>query len=243
MGAMADTGAAGPTRRYDGGNVLIDTLPAAERALVASRLEVFETDVPSCMLVRDAPIEDVFFPIDAVFSTTADLRLGNAYEVAATGRQGVIGAELVVGVETAPRSVMVQIDGRAARMPRSAFLACIDESRALSSAVQRYLVRRLYTAEQFVACNFAHDTTQRCARWFLMLLDEVGRDAFVLRAEFFGMMLGLPPPAAIAAAGPLNRLRVVQYENEELRVLDRNKLLPLACECYEEQRRFVPQRA
>lgn len=65
---------------------------------------------------------------------------------------------------------VAQIDGRAARMSRSAFLACIDESRALSRAVQRYLVRRLYTAEQFVACNFAHDTTQRCARWILMLL-------------------------------------------------------------------------
>ena len=238
---MTDDGLRQPTRRYDGGNVLIDTLPAAERALVASHLAVFETDVPSCILVRDSPIEDVFFPIDAVFSTTAYLRLGNAYEVAATGRQGVVGAELVVGVDTAPRSVMAQIDGRAARMSRPAFLNCIEESRALSNAVQRYLVRRLYTAEQFVACNFAHDTTQRCARWFLMLFDEVGREAFVLRAEFFGMMLGLPPLAAVAAAGPLNRLRVVRYENEELRVLDRDKLLPLACECYEEQRRFVPQ--
>jgi CRP-like cAMP-binding protein len=220
---------------------LVDSLPAAERALVASHLEVFEADVPACVLVRDAPIKDVLFPIDAVFSTTADLRLGNAYEVAATGRQGLIGAELVVGVERAPRSVMAQIEGRAARMSRSAFLQCINESRALSTAVQRYLVRRLYTAEQFVACNFAHDTTQRCARWILMLFDEVGREAFVLRAEFFGMMLGLPPPSAVAAAVPLNRLRAVRYENEELEVLDRDKLLPLACECYEEQRRFVPQ--
>jgi len=55
------------------------------------------------------------------------------------------------------------------------------------------------------------------------------------------MMLGLPPPGAVAAAVPLNRLRAVRYENEELEVLDRDKLLPLACECYEEQRRFVPQ--
>jgi CRP-like cAMP-binding protein len=227
--------------RYDGGNVLIDTLPPAERALVTRHLEVFEADIASCVLMRDAPIEDVFFPIDAVFSITADLRLGNAYEVAATGRQGVIGAELVVGVEAAPRSVMAQIDGRAARMPRATFLSCVEESRALSSAVQRYLVRRLYTAEQFVACNFAHDTTQRCARWILMLCDEVGSEAFVLRAEFFGMMLGLAPHAAVAAAHPLNRLRAVRYENEELRLLDREKLLPIACECYEELRRFVPQ--
>lgn len=66
----------------------------------------------------------------------------------------------------------------------------------------------------------------------------VGREAFVLRAEFFGMMLGLPAVGAVAAAVPLNRLRAVRYE--ELRVLDRDKLLPLACECYEEQHRVVP---
>ncbi len=190
-------------RPYEGGNVLIDALPTEERALVTPHLEVFATDVPSCVLVRGAPIEEVLFPIDAIFSTTADLRLGNAYEVAATGRTGLIGAELIVGVATAPRSVMAQIEGSAARMTRADFLRCVEQSRALANAVQRYLVRRLYTAEQFVACNFAHDATQRCARSILMLLDEVGREAFVLRAEFFGMMLGLPPQAAVAAAVPL----------------------------------------
>jgi hypothetical protein len=61
-----------------------------------------------------------------------------------------------------------------------------------------------------------------------------------LRADFFGMMLGLPAVGAVAAAVPLNRLRAVRYEDEELRVLDRDKLLPLACECYEEQHRVVP---
>jgi hypothetical protein len=40
-----------------------------------------------------------------------------------------------------------------------------------------------------------------------------------LRADFFGMMLGLPAVGAVAAAVPLNRLRAVRYENDELRVV------------------------
>jgi hypothetical protein len=238
---MADSDEQRPSQPYDGGNIWLDSLPAADRALVVRHLDVFETTVPNCVLMRGAPIEEVLFPIDTVLSVTADLRMGDAYEVAATGRQGIVGAEVVAGIVTAPRSVMVQIEGRTARMPRDAFLRCLDDSRALSGAVQRYLLNRLYTAEQFVACNFAHDTTQRCARWILMLIDEVGREAFELRADFLGMMLGLPPRAVVDATVPLNRLRALRYEGEELQVLDRNKLLPIACECYEEQRRFVLQ--
>jgi hypothetical protein len=45
----------------------------------------------------------------------------------------------------------------------------------------------------------------------------------------------------VDATVPLNRVRALRYEGEELQVLDRNKLLPIACECYEEQRRFVLQ--
>lgn len=240
---MADSDEQQPLQPYNGGNVWLDALPDAERRLVVGRLDVIEMAPPDCVLMRGAPIEHVLFPIDTVLSVTADLRMGDAYEVAATGRQGIIGAEIVAGIGTAPRSVMVQIGGRAARMPRDAFLQCLDQSRALSGAVQRYLLNRLYTAEQFVACNFAHDTTQRAARWILMLIDEVGREAFAVRSEFLGMMLGLPPPSVVNATAPLSRVRAVRYEGEELEVLDREKLLPVTCECYEEQRRFISQSA
>ncbi len=238
---MADTVEKQASQSYGGGNLWLDSLPAAERKLVVAHLDVIELSVPSCVLMRGEEIEHVLFPIDAVFSITADLKRGDAYEVAAAGRQGIIGAEVVAGITAAPRSVMVQVSGRAAQIERDVFLGCVDESRRLSGALQRYLLNRLYMAEQFVACNFAHDTTQRCARWILMLIDEVGREAFNLRAEFLGMMLGLPAPAVLEAAAPLNRVRAVRYKNEELQVLDRNKLLPVACECYEEQRRFIAQ--
>jgi CRP-like cAMP-binding protein len=185
----------------------------------------------------------VLFPIDAVYSVTAELRLGNVYEVAVIGRQGLVGAELALGVESAPRSVMTQFEGRAARMRGDAFAEYVESSRALARAVQRHLLRRLYIAEQFVACNFAHAVTERCARWILMLRDELGREDFGLRGEFLGMMLGMQPSAAVAALTPLEQMNLVRYDGERLALLDHDGLLDVTCECYEAQRRYAPTAA
>ena len=228
------------TERYEQGNVLIDTLPLLDREHVSRYLGVSAVEVPDCVIAHGSRFGDVLFPIDAVFSVTAELRQGDAYEVAATGRQGLIGAELALGFHTAPRSVMTQVEGRTASMPGEAFSRCVHDSEALARAVHRHLLRRLFVAEQFIACNFAHDVTQRCARWVLMLHDEIGRDEFALRHEFLGMMLGLRPRAAAQAAEVLTAMGVVRYSGEALAVLDRDALLETACECYEAQRRFAP---
>jgi CRP-like cAMP-binding protein len=203
-------------------------------------LEVFQAEVPECIVSHGQEFEDVLFPIDAIFSVTAELRLGHVYEVAAIGRQGVIGAELALGVVAAPRSIMAQVDGRAARMRREAFDACVRESFALANAMHRHVIRRLFIAEQFIACNFAHNLTQRCARWMLMLSDELGREEFGLRKEFLGMMLGLEPEAAASAAGDLQRMDIVRYADERVALIDVEELLEVTCECYEQQRRYAP---
>jgi CRP-like cAMP-binding protein len=225
---------------YTGGNLLIDSLPGSDRERIAARLEVFQAEVPECIVAHGQHFEDVIFPIDAIFSVTAELRLGHVYEVAAIGRQGIIGAELALGVVSAPRSIMSQVEGRAARIDRESFDECVRESAALARAVYGHLARRLFIAEQFIACNFAHHVTQRCARWVLMLRDEAGRDEFGLRQEFLGMMLGLEPQAAGLAAADLQRTEAIRYADERVALVDHEALLEVSCECYEAQRRFAP---
>lgn len=219
---------------------MVDGLPDADRRRLIPQLSVFRAEIPELIFNRGDELTDVLFPIDAVFSTTAELHHGDVYEVAATGRQGVVGAEIALGLTSAPRSVMAQIEGSAARIPCAAFLRCIELSRALSRAVYAHFARRLFIAEQFVACNFAHDVTQRCARWLLMLRDELGRDRFELRHEFLGMMLGLAPEGVKEATAALRRMEVIRYEDEVIELLDVEELAESACGCYEAQRHFAP---
>ncbi|GAC1578738.1 MAG: Crp/Fnr family transcriptional regulator [Candidatus Elarobacter sp.] len=225
---------------YDGGNLLIDALPPSERARVIEQLTVFEPDVPDCVVARNERFRDVLFPIDAVFSITAELRRGEVYEVAAVGREGVIGAELALDMTVAPRSVMSQVGGRSARMTGAAFGRFYAENRAFSRGVHRHLIHRLFIAEQLIACNFAHDLTQRCARWILMFRDQVGRDDFSLREEFLGIMLAVSTREASRATRPLQNAGALRYENERVAIVDAAMLLEASCECYAAQRRYAP---
>ena len=225
---------------YTDGNSVIDTLPKAERERIVPHLSVFDVEAPDYVVASDGPFNQVLFPIGAIFSITATLEQGHTYEVAATGKQGLIGAELALGVAFAPRSILAQVEGQAAAMHPAEFLQCLAHSVTFTQAVHRHMVRRLFIAEQFVACNFAHTLTQRCARWILMLRDEAGRDEFGLRREFLGMMLGLERRDTEHATELLRSCGVIRYENEVVSVLQAESLAEFSCECYESQRRLQP---
>jgi len=227
---------------YTSGNAVIDTLPKAERERIIPHLSVFDVEVPGYVVPHDAPFHEVLFPIGAIFSVTATLERGHTYEVAATGKEGLIGAELALGVAFAPRAVLAQVEGASAAMHPATFLQCLARSMTFTQAVHRHMVRRLFIAEQFVACNFAHTLTQRCARWILMLRDEAGRDEFGLRHEFLGMMLGLDRCEAEHATEMLRSCGAIRYTDEIVSVLQVEVLAEFSCECYESQRRLRPTR-
>ncbi|MDB5027912.1 MAG: Crp/Fnr family transcriptional regulator, partial [Candidatus Eremiobacteraeota bacterium] len=88
-----------------------------------------------------------------------------------------------------------------------------------------------------------HSVSERCARWILMLTDELGREEFELRHEFLGMMLGLPAGEVQAATQDVSAAGAIRYAGERLTVLDRDALLDLTCECYEAQLRYWPASA
>ena len=232
-------GALGAAGRYVAGDTLIDGLPPPDRERLAERLVVDRAEVPDCVVSHGQPFEGVVFP-----STPSSRSRPSCGSETCTswrvGREGMIGAKLALGVDTAPRTVMSQVEGYYAQLPRESFTAFLGESRAFAQAVHRHMIRRLFIAEQFIACNFAHSVTERCARWVLMLADEAGRDRFGLRKDFLGMMLGLEGRAAQSAVTPLSKLGALVYADETMAIHDRSALLDVTCKCYEEQRRYAP---
>ncbi len=225
---------------YRDGNVFLDTLPAAEREALRDELAVFEIDAPDSIFARGASIEFVYFPIDSLFSVTAELRrysTTEVYEVGMLGREGVVGAEVALGVPRSRRFVLTQVAGRAARLRADALVRRVRTSPALLGALHAYVLRRIYSAEQLVGCAFAHSDTQRCARWILTVRDKVGRSEFELRREFLAMMMGMEPKATEETTGGLQAAGIIRYdEAETIAILRPRRLLEAACECYEQLR-------
>src|ERR671934_2776612 len=112
---MARTGAAAPTRPED--NDLLAALPAAELAALRAELEPVELALGRALYESGGKQDYVYFPTDAVISLLYVLENGASTELAVTGHDGVVGISLFMGGETTPSRAVVQIGGRAHRLP------------------------------------------------------------------------------------------------------------------------------
>ncbi len=222
---------------YEGGNAFLDGLPVGECRALAGDLRVVEFESRETILTRGGAIERIYFPIDALFSITAELRREertDVYEVGMVGREGIVGFEAAFGSPESRRFVLSQVAGRAAVLPCRALTRRARASTALLDAIHAYVLQRIYAAEQLVGCSFAHNLTQRAARWLATVADKVGRAEFVLSREFLAMMLAIEPAAVPAALAGLRSAGAVRYDrDEELTVLRPHALREAACECYE----------
>jgi CRP-like cAMP-binding protein len=222
---------------YEKGNAFLDGLPPTERLALAEELRVVEIDAREAIFTRGGAIVDVYFPIDALFSITAELRrdyTADVYEVGVVGREGVVGLEAALGSPSSRRFVLTQVGGRAAVLPSSVLARRASASAALLGALHAYVLRRIYAAEQLVGCAFAHNLTQRAARWVLTVADKVGRPEFTLSREFLAMMLAIEPSAVRAATAALQAAGALRYDPDEtLIILRPQTLYEAVCECYE----------
>jgi hypothetical protein len=222
------------TGGYSGGNALLDRLHEPELAALLPHLTVYEEDETTVVRVREQTIDHVLFPVDAIYSVIAELST-DAYEVDVIGRDGVVGAEIVVGATVAPRTILCQGSGRVAKLQVEPFRSALAENGTLLASVRDSLRRQWFVAQQTVACNFAHTIEQRAARWILMSQDAVGRERFALRAEFFSMMLGISENRLREPTAALHEISSIDYDGERVNVRSRQELLEQACECYRVQ--------
>ncbi len=217
---------------YEGGNRLIDSLPAADRDVLFQHLTMMIADESSSGVSRGERISAAYFPIDAVFSVLVEVNGGQCYEVDTIGRGGFVGAELLFGVEVASRTVICQIGGRFAHMPLGAFEQCFAQLPSFAAAVHRSTLLQWYRAQQTIACNFAHSLVERCARWAALTHDAVGRAEFTFRAEYLSMMLGEQTHVVGEPMAALEAIGAVRYAGDALAVLSDRRLREAACECY-----------
>ena len=85
---------------------------------------------------------------------------------------------------------------------------------------------------QTVACNRLHEIDQRLARWVLMTQDRIQAGLLPMTHDFLATMLGTDRRSVTAAAGILQKLKIIQYTRGSVTVLNRKALEESSCECY-----------
>jgi CRP-like cAMP-binding protein len=153
-------------------------------------------------------------------------------EVGMVGREGMLGAQLALGVASAPLHAVVQGPGAAWRVGSGDFRAELARSSALQRGMNRYLYVLMLQLATSAACPLFHLVGPRLARCLLMSQDRAHSARFHVTQEFLAYMLGVRRVSVTLSAGAMQRSGLIEYRRGEVTVLDRNGLEAAACSCY-----------
>ena len=213
-------------------NRLIELLPRKDRLHFLSLCEPVEMVLGEILCESGTPTRHAYFPIDGFISLVTVVDGKPALEVGMVGREGMVGAQLALGVATTPLRALVQGEGRARRIAATVLKRELAQSPALQRGLNRYLYVLMAQLAASASCLRFHEIGPRLARWLLMSQDRAHADSFHVTHEFLAYMLGVRRVGITAAASSLRRDGLIEYLRGELTVLDRVGLEAAACSCY-----------
>lgn len=180
----------------------------------------------------------VYFPQSGMISILAVMANGDAIETAMVGPEGTLGAWAGIGPWRAVSRAVVQVPGRAVRIPASQFHVIFQAADGIRRAVLQFKEALLAQIQQTAACNALHAAGPRLCRWLLHTHDRIGGDVIPLTQEFLSQMLGVTRTTVTEIARELQVAGLIRYSRGRIEVLDRKRLEGMACECYAASRRY-----
>lgn len=213
-------------------NRLIEALPRRERSRVLKRCEPVDLPLGSILCEADQPLTHAYFPLTGFISLVEKVDGHPPLEMGLIGDEGMLGASLVLGIDSAPLQGVVQGSGSALRITAPQLRHDLRNSPLLLHTLNRYLYVMMAQLSQSAACTRFHEVEARLGRWLLMTHDRAHADHFHLTHKFLADMLGVQRSAVTIAAGTLQRRKLIRYSRGEITVLDRGGLEAVSCECY-----------
>lgn len=214
------------------GNRLILSLPGPEQSRLLAVCDPVRLEFAVALARAGEPARHVYFPIDCFISVVTAIDRGPGFGVGMVGSEGMLGAQLALGVTRAPFTASVQGAGSAWRVRAGVFARELTASLALQQCLRRYLYVLVAQLGTTAACTRFHNVRPRLARCLLMSHDRAHSDSFHLTHEFLASLLGVRRVGITRAAGDLQRSRLIGYHRGEITVLDRAGLELAACGCY-----------
>jgi CRP-like cAMP-binding protein len=213
-------------------NHLLALLPGECRARLLALSEAVPLRLGAVLCEPGEATRHVYFPTDSFLSLVSSLEGEPALEVGMIGREGMLGAQIVLGVNAIPLHALVQGAGTALRIGAAPFRRELRRGKALERTLDRYLYVLMAQLATSAACTRFHSVGPRLARWLLMSHDRAQGDTFHLTHEFLAYMLGVRRVGITRAATELHHSGHIRYHRGDITVLDRAGREAAACACY-----------
>jgi hypothetical protein len=212
-------------------NQLIQAIAGPYRKRFVRDLQRVDLKVDDLVSAAGKNLAGVYFPVGAVISavcTSEDAQM----DVHGVGCEGMLGSDVLLGVERSRFELVCQISGTLLYMPTASFQLHMQRHAGLQRLVARYAFDVLALMAQSVACTGLHSIAQRCARWLLITGDRVAGAEFDLTQGLLARMLGVRRAGVSVAVSQLQAGGLIQYRLGRIRIVDREKLKEKSCTCY-----------
>lgn len=215
-------------------NRLIERLPRKERKRLVGECETVDLVFGATLCMPNVTMPFAWFPLTGVIALEAKVNDHPPMGIGLSGNEGMLGATLVIGIDTAPFRAVVQGSGIASRIAAADFVALMAECPVLKRTVQRYLYVMTMMVSRLTPCTRFHEIEARLARWLLMADDRTHADYFNLTHQYLAGMLGVQRSAITLAARALQANGLIRYSRGRICVVSRAGLKAASCECYGE---------
>lgn len=223
-----------PSRHFAIENQLLAVLPSEELERLKSQAEVVSLKKGDIICNAGDSVHHAYFINDGMLSLLSSTQSGSVIEVGMVGSEGMVGIPIVLGINTSPYEIMVQIEvSNALRVKAGQLMNEFNRGGRLHGVLLRYTHLVLTQVSQSAVCNRFHQTEERLARWLLVARDRARSDTFMLTHEIISHMLGTPRTGVTMAARILQQRGLITYSRGKITVLNRGGLENFSCECYE----------
>ena len=230
-------------------NHLLAALSTDVQARLFPYLELVQLPLRALMYESGRPMRHVYFPTDSIVSLQYVMENGASTAILVVGNEGLLGITLFMGGESTPSRSVVQSAGHAYRLPRFRVKEEFGRHGELLVLMLRYTQALITQVAQTAVCNRHHAIDQQLCRWLLLSMDRLSHNHLTMTQEFISHMLGVRREGVTQAALKLQQQGVISYSRGLIKVIDRDQLEHLSCECYEVVKKetevlltYLPQR-
>lgn len=222
-------------------NHLISSLPEDVKARLAPHLRRVLLHQNDVLYKSNSEIKYVYFIENGMISLVVDSQSGAQAEAAVIGSEGMAGALTALGNPLSFHRTMVQIPGKALRLPVHIFQDECKKNSMLQEWIFRYTNLLISQISQTVLCGRLHTVEARLNRWLLTSRDRIGSDTLELTHDHIAQMLGTRRPGITLALGALQQAGLIECGRGNIVIKDGEQLEHGACECYSALRRQFEQ--
>lgn len=213
-------------------NRLLAALSEADGALLGPHLEAIDLPLGHVLVEPAAEIPYAIFIDTGLCSMVSTLDQGGRIEVGLVGRDGMATPALLLGTDTIPYQLFMQVAGHGHRIAVPALRDAVKASASLRTLFLRYVQTFLVQVAQTAIANAGAPAEERLARWLLMYHDRQDGDDLSVTHEFLSIMLGVRRPTVTVAIHTLEGAGLIRARRGRIRVLSRARLQEAAGQTY-----------